>query len=304
MIASFLSFARKYLNVRTNMPSGLRDTIGITTSLTNPAGSGASGVSLLSRLWSDSQRTKEEELKERVSALQVALAQCKGVATRWREFGLAITAAVGIVMFGLGFALGVYHAPVKQTLVNLLPAWNSANPTSEADKATAAYQKGDYKAALKLVQPLADEGDARGQSLLGLLYYRGRGVPRDDRIALQWFHRAADQGETSARFYLGVIYSEGDGVPQDYAEAAKWFRLAAEKGDPQAQYNLGLAYAQGQGVSQDNVTAHMWFNLAAARFPDSRSRETATSNRDVVANKLTPDQITEAQNRARTWRPK
>jgi uncharacterized protein len=255
-------------------------------------------------LWSDSHRPKEEELEERVSALQAALAQCKGVATRWREFGLAITAVVGAVMLALGFTLGVYREPLKEAIVDLLPAWNSANPISEADAANAAYQKGDYPTALKFARPLADRGDSRGQSLLGLLYYRGRGVPRDDRTALQWFHRAADQGDVSARFYLGVIYSEGDGVPQDYAEAAKWFRLAAEKGDPQAQYNLGLAYAQGHGVPQDNVSAHMWFNLAAARFPDNRGRDSAATNRDVVANKMTPDQITQAQNLARTWRPK
>jgi TPR repeat protein len=261
-------------------------------------------MSLLSRLWSDSDRAKEEELEQRVSALQAALVRCKGVATRWREFGLAITGGVGVAMLVLGFTLGVYREPLKETIVDLLPSWSSANPIAEADAAAAAYQKGDYKTALKLAQPLADEGDARGQSLLGRLYYRGRGVPRDDRTALQWFRRAADQGDTSARFYLGVIYSEGEGVPQDYAEAAQWFRLAAEKGDPQAQYNLGLAYAQGQGVPQDNVTAHMWFNLAAARFPDIRGRDSAAGNRDVVANKMTPDQIVQAQNLAREWRPK
>jgi uncharacterized protein len=261
-------------------------------------------MSLLSRFWSDSQRTKEEELEQRVNALRTALDQCKGVATRWREFGLAITAGVGVFMLAVGFTLGVYREPIKQTAVRLVPTWNSAASISDADKANAAYQKGDYKTALKLARPLADEGDSRGQALLGLLYYRGRGVARDDRTALQLFHRAADQGDTSAQFYLGVIYSEGEGVPQDYTEAARWFGLAAEKGDPQGQYNLGLAYAQGQGVPQDNVAAHMWFNLAAARFPDSRGRDSATTNRDVVANKMTPDQVTQAQNLARAWRPK
>ena len=261
-------------------------------------------MSLLPRWRFASHRTKEQALEQRVTALQAALAQCKGVATRWREFGLVITAGVGVVMLALGFTLGVYREPLKDTIVDLLPTWNSAQPISDADAANAAYQKGDYPAALKLARPLADRGEARGQSILGLLYYRGRGVPRDDREAVQWFRRAADQGDVSARFYLGVIYSEGEGVPQDYTEAAKWFRLAADQGDPQAQYNLGLAYTQGQGVPQNNVNAHMWFNLAAARFPDARGRDLAVTNRDVVANKMTPDQVTEAQKLAREWRPK
>ncbi|MFL5072233.1 MAG: SEL1-like repeat protein, partial [Xanthobacteraceae bacterium] len=72
---------------------------------------------------------------------------------------------------------------------------------------------------------------------------------------------------------------------------------------PQAQYNLGLLYAKGEGVEQDNAMAHMWFNLAVAQFPaaDARNRTAAVNSRDVVANKLTREQIAEAQKLAREW---
>ena len=152
----------------------------------------------------------------------------------------------------------------------------------------AVFQKGDYPAALRLAQPLADEGDARAQSIVAQIHYRGRGVPQSDTEAAKWFRRAADQGDALAQFYLGVMYNEGRGVPQDYAEAAKWYRLAADQGDAQAQYNLGLSYARGEGVTPDPIAAHMWLNLAAARFPaaDSRGRTAATSNRDTVASEM------------------
>ena len=67
-----------------------------------------------------------------------------------------------------------------------------------------------------------------------------------------------------------------------------------------------LLYAQGEGAPQDNVSAHMWFNLAAARFPasDTRNRDVAVKSRDVVAGKMTAEQIAEAQRRAREWKPK
>ena len=135
---------------------------------------------------------------------------------------------------------------------------------------------------------------------------RGRGVPQSDTEAAKWFRRAADQGDAVAQFYLGVMYNEGRGVPQDYAEAAKWYKLAAEQGDALAQYNLGLSYARGEGVTPDPVTAHMWLNLASARFPagDSRNRTAATKNRDTVASEMSSDQLTEAQRRAREWKPK
>ena len=131
-------------------------------------------------------------------------------------------------------------------------------------------------------------------------------MPQSDTEAAKWFRRAADQGDALAQFYLGVMYNEGRGVPQDYAEAAKWYRRAADQGDAQAQYNLGLSYARGEGVTPDPIAAHMWLNLAAAHFPasDMRNRTAATKNRDTVASEMSADQLTEAQRRAREWKPK
>src|SRR5262249_6473441 len=138
---------------------------------------------------------------------------------------------------------------------------SSAPPNTDA--AYAAYQKGDYATALRTARPLADEGDSRAQSMLGLLYYRGRGTATDHNEALKWFRNAADKGDAAAQFYLGFMYSEGQGVPRDNAEAARWFQRAADKGDAQAQYNLGLSYAKGEttGGTPDNVSAYMWFNI-------------------------------------------
>ena len=90
------------------------------------------------------------------------------------------------------------------------------------------------------------------------------------------------------------------------AEMAKSYRRAAEQGVVEAQHNLGHMYRIGFGVPQDYVQAHMWFNLAASRFPasDKESRERAVKNRDRVASKMTPAQISEAQRLAREWKPK
>ena len=74
----------------------------------------------------------------------------------------------------------------------------------------------------------------------------------------------AEQGNAKAQYNLGVMYDKGQGVPQDYKEAVKWFRLSAEQGDEIAQYNLGLMCFYGQGVPQDYVSAHMWFNLSGS----------------------------------------
>jgi hypothetical protein len=198
----------------------------------------------------------------------------------------------------------------------------------------AAHDRGDYESAFRLWQPLAEQGDADAQTLLGIMYSEGRGVPQDDAAAAKWIRRAAEQGYADAQHLLGIMYGEGRGVLQDYAAAAKWYRRAAEQGNAGAQYNLGVMYYQGrgvpqddaaaakwyrlaaeqdyasaqrnlgvmyyngQGVPQDYIQAHIWFNLAASEG-DDKSREV----RDLVAKIMTPDQIAEAQRLAREWKP-
>ena len=246
-----------------------------------------------------------ETLERRVSNLQTALRQCAEVAGRWTNFRRETTAAIAVLMLALGFTLGVYRESIMQVVTGAPQAVGFVSPAPGADTAYAAYQKGEYATALRLARPLAADGDARAAYVLGLAYYRGRGVPQDHNEAVTWLRRAAEHGDAAAQDQLGVMFSEGKGVPQDYAEAAKWFRLAADQGDAQAQYNLGLTYAKGEAGEADNVSAYMWFNLAVASFPPSDTRRSAAvTSRDLVANKMTQDQIAEAQKRARDWKPK
>ncbi|MFL6806799.1 MAG: tetratricopeptide repeat protein [Xanthobacteraceae bacterium] len=243
-------------------------------------------------------------LEQQVKALRAALDSCRTVAQR-SGIRRALTAAGGVVLLTLGFVLGVNSDAIKQSMADRVPA-GFADLVQPANAAFVAYEKGDQATALRRLRPLAEQGDPRAQSLLGLIYYTGRAGLRNEAEAVKWFRLAAGQGDVAAQFRLGLMYSEGQGVPQDHAEAAKWYQLAADSGYAQAQYNLGLAYAAGEGVPQDNVMAHMWLNLAVAQFPasDTRHRSSAVRSRDVVASKLTREQIAEAQKLAREWRPR
>ena len=70
-------------------------------------------------------------------------------------------------------------------------------------------------------------------------------------------------------------------------------RLAAAQGNVNAQSGLGVMYGNGKGVTRDYVRAHMWFDLGAA----SGSTDSA-NNRDLIAKRMTPKQIAEAQKMA------
>ena len=123
------------------------------------------------------------------------------------------------------------------------------------EDATAAYNRGDYATALRLLRPLADQGDASAQNNLGLMYDEGQGVPQDYAEALKWYRLAADQGNASAQYNLGVMYATWPGGAAEPRRGVKWYRLAADQGDASAQYNLGFMYAKGQGVPQNYAEA-------------------------------------------------
>jgi TPR repeat protein len=133
------------------------------------------------------------------------------------------------------------------------------------------------------------------------MYTDGRGVPQDNARAVAWLRKAAEQGNAEGEGRLVEMYVDGQGVPQDYAQAIAWLRKGAAQGHSLSQDSLGFLYETGKGVPQDYVQAHMWYNLAASDAQDAVMSETASQMRDLVAAKMTPAQIAEAQKMAREW---
>jgi TPR repeat protein len=133
-------------------------------------------------------------------------------------------------------------------------------------RATAAYARGDYVAAVNVLTPLALRGDANAQA------------------------------------FLGFMYENGFGAPQAYDAAADLYIQAAIRGNPFGQVMLGLMYDKGHGVPQDFILAYKWLNLAAARA-SKRERDYYLRLRNAVASKMSPDQIVEGQRLALLWAP-
>ncbi len=166
---------------------------------------------------------------------------------------------------------------------------------ADYEKGLAAANSGDFETALREMKPLAEMGHAGAQFNLGIMYNNGFGVVQDDKRAAGWYTLAAEQGHAEAQFNLGQMYRQGFGVSQDYKRAAGWFTLAAEQGDANAQWTLGMMYANGkEGVIKDYVYAHMWFNVVA-----SNRSERAGELRDLVAKRMSPAEISAAQDLAR-----
>jgi hypothetical protein len=158
------------------------------------------------------------------------------------------------------------HHRCRSTLLALLAlGFGGRAIAGPMEDGQAAYDRGDFTTAHELWRPLAEQGLARAQN------------------------------------NLGVMYENGKGVRQDIDEALKWYRLAAEQGYAGAQNNLGLIYALGRAVPRDPLRAHMWLNLAASSLSGDVGKTVAES-RDVVASSMTPQQIAESTEMARKCR--
>ncbi len=121
----------------------------------------------------------------------------------------------------------------------------------------------DFAQAMTWYRKAADQGYAAAQFVIGVLYDFGQGVKQDYVQAMTWYRKAADQGDAEAQYNVGWLYHFGQGVKQDYAQAITWYRKAADQGDAEAQYNVGWLYHFGQGVKQDYAQAMTWYRKAA-----------------------------------------
>ena len=148
----------------------------------------------------------------------------------------------------------------------------------------------DDKQAVYWYKKAAEQGHDDAQYSLGFMYYNGKEVTQNYKKAIYWYKKSAEQGYAYAQYHLGFMYDNGEGVTQNYKQTLYWYKKSAEQGIAEAQHNLATLYYEGTGVPQNFKKAYIWWSLAAAKGP-----YTAAENRNITAEKLTPQQLAEAQ---------
>lgn len=146
------------------------------------------------------------------------------------------------------------------------------------------------------VSPLA----ASAQSGQGSGSVGGRGVPQDRAQVAAWYRKAAEQGDAKAQFNLGLMYRYGPGYSPALERWVEAFDPAPVYARPTAQTNPAAKYNSGSGIPKDYIEAHKWMSLAAARATGDNQKRFADA-RDSLAKVMTPEQIAEAQKRASEW---
>lgn len=209
-----------------------------------------------------------------------------------------------------------------------------AAPTVANDfaKAKQMFDAEKYHEAVRLLRPLARNGDPRAQHLLGYAYFHGSRVGYDFKKAQFWLERAVNRdytpafaplgqlllktnngrserglrlirtavarGDPYAQSALGWLYLYGQGgVPRNFQESERLFIRAAEQKYRQAFFDLAMWHAHDQGKKPDYVEVWKWVIV---------DRRIGTEGavyffREKAMKHLSKQQIAEAKRRATAW---
>lgn len=109
---------------------------------------------------------------------------------------------------------------------------------ADVEAGVEAFRKANFPAALKELEPAAQNGNAVAHYFLGKMHGAGLGVPKDAAKATAHFKTAAEGGLTYAQVELANALVLGDGIESDLVEAMKWLFIAADAGLGEGRDNL------------------------------------------------------------------
>jgi len=83
-------------------------------------------------------------------------------------------------------------------------------------------------------------------------------------------------------------------MKNDLPAAFVKFQKAAKNGDQKSQFMVSVLYDTGKGTTQNLMSAYIWASIAAVN-----GDKVSIKNRDQISNKMTPQQVEQAQRLAR-----
>jgi len=137
------------------------------------------------------------------------------------------------------------------------PAW-----TSLARLIDDYPAQGDAPQLLSALQRGREAGDPRAELLTGRLYYLGKWLPQDPRLAQEHLLKAAAAGEVGAHYYLGQLYRRGYLGQVEPQKALLHLLLAARNGSPNADLALAHMFSDSRGVKVNRINAYVFAQLA------------------------------------------
>lgn len=104
---------------------------------------------------------------------------------------------------------------------------------------------------------------------LGTMYYEGKGVEKDDKIAFEYFQRSAEMNNANALYAMGKFYADKNMDLYNPVEAEQYFQSSIKEGNDYAKYSLALLYLDKESPLYDMKKGVDLLEVAAEQGNDS-----------------------------------
>lgn len=133
----------------------------------------------------------------------------------------------------------------------------------------------------------AQKGSAIGKYWMGWIYEFGKyGVEKDEAKAFEWYQKAVDEKYIDAYFRLGLMYEKGRAIPKNYEHAYQLYKIVSDYCAnidnksyllQEAMGRLGVMYYYGHYVDMDQDKAFGFLLDGVYSFDDAEVMKTLSS---------------------------
>lgn len=145
--------------------------------------------------------------------------------------------------------------------INRLTKEAQNNSEKQVELARLLYSLKSYEEAFYWYEKAAALEEADGWNGMGCCYLVGRGVNKDEQLAIYYFEKAATKGSARAMCNLADYFSK----LENSNEAFYWYEKAAKLGFSHALKGLGCCYLFGRGIPVNKEKAKELFEKAASQ---------------------------------------
>lgn len=123
---------------------------------------------------------------------------------------------------GQGVAKNLESAQYWYTLAS-----NQGHASAQNNLCVIELTKKNYIKAISLCEHAAQSGNAHSAFLLGMIYYNGQGLPKNEKVSAEWLSQSAQSHYPPALYKLAFFYQHGLGVNRDIHKAQLYFDQAS-----------------------------------------------------------------------------
>ena len=136
------------------------------------------------------------------------------------------------------------------------------NRAMELESGIAAFETKNFAHAIKLLSPIASEGNVEAMYRMAIMLQNGLGCQASTEKAFTYMESAAIKGYPLAQHAYGFMFFEGECTEKDIDKSIEWFTKATNQGLMGSATTLAMIYEEGKLVPQDLEKSQYWYKKA------------------------------------------